>query len=110
VGPLKDSQNVIVAGDEEIANVSNYYFASVFTEEGDGQIPEEEGTKQNAELGSVEITEKKISDKIKKLRRNSAPGPDKIGPGLLQQLQVELAPVLAIIFKKSLDSGSVPED
>ncbi len=46
VGPLKDGQNVIVAGDEEIANILNDYFASVFTEEGYGQIPEEEGRSQ----------------------------------------------------------------
>jgi hypothetical protein len=63
VGLLKDSQNVMVAGDEAIANILNDYFASVFTEEGDGQIPEEEGTKQNTKLGSVEITEKKIIKK-----------------------------------------------
>jgi hypothetical protein len=60
VGLLKDSQNVIVAGDEANANTLNDYFTSVFTEEEDKQIPEEEGTKQNAELGSLEITEKKI--------------------------------------------------
>jgi hypothetical protein len=44
VGRLKDSQNVIVAGDEAIANILNDYLTSVFTEEEDGQIPEEEGT------------------------------------------------------------------
>jgi hypothetical protein len=45
-----------------------------------------------------------------KLRPSSAPGPDKIGPVLLQKLNTELAPILATIYRKSLDTGEVPED
>ncbi len=82
-GPLKDSQNVTVAGEVEMANLLINYFASVFAKEGDGEMPEEEGIKARAELGCSQITENKIIDKIKELRPNSALGPDKSGPGPL---------------------------
>jgi hypothetical protein len=39
-----------------------------------------------------------VKDKINKLRRAAAAGPDGIGPGLL-------APVLALIFNKSFNTG-----
>jgi hypothetical protein len=51
-----------------------------------------------------------VREKIKKLRPSAAPGPDKIGPSLLQHLQNEVAPILTIIYRKSLDTGMVPED
>ena len=39
-----------------------------------------------------------------------APGPDRIKPLLLQKLCLEIAPILQVIFSKSLDEGSLPPD
>ena len=39
-----------------------------------------------------------------------AAGPDKIKPVVLQELREELAPILKIPFKRSLQNGSVPND
>jgi hypothetical protein len=50
-----------------------------------------------------------VKNKIKKLRRAAAAGPDSIGPGLLQELNNELAPILTQIFYKSLSTGVVPK-
>jgi hypothetical protein len=36
--------------------------------------------------------------------------PDGIGPRVLQELQDELAPALAVVFTKSLNEGVVPKD
>jgi hypothetical protein len=63
-----------------------------------------------SKLKESTITEKKIKDKIKKLRPKSAAGPDRIGPGLLQNLIEEVAPALKIIYERSLEEGEVPED
>jgi hypothetical protein len=110
IGPLKNKQGKIASGEEEMAEILNVYFASVFTDEGSGEVPDEEAMDYVTGLSDVEITVEKIEAKIKKLRPSSAPGPDKIGPGLLQQLQTEISPILAIIFKKTLEFGTVPED
>jgi hypothetical protein len=52
----------------------------------------------------------KVAKKIRDLCSTAAPGPDKIGPALLQELNEEVAPILAIIFQKSLVTGDVPAD
>ncbi len=110
VGPLRDSQGNTVTEDEAISEMLNNYFASVFTDEGNGPVPAEDATAWNAQLSDFSISIENVSEKIKKLRPSAAPGPDKIGPGLLQQLRTEVSPILATIFKKSLESGIVPED
>jgi hypothetical protein len=60
-------------------------------------------------LERCEITVEKIKEKIRNLRTNSAAGPDKRGPGLLQNLLEEMAPALQIIFRRSMEE-EVPED
>ena len=52
----------------------------------------------------------KVKKKIKELKTNSAAGPDGISPLLLQKCSDQLAPVLATIYKKSLNKGEVPEE
>ncbi len=51
-----------------------------------------------------------VKEKIMILQSNSAAGPDRIGPSLLQNLLEEVALALKIIFQRSLDEGEVPED
>jgi hypothetical protein len=65
---------------------------------------------KRSDLEDIEICTAKVGIKIKGLRSSAAPGPDKIGPALLKELNQEVAPILAIIFKKSIDTGTVPED
>jgi hypothetical protein len=56
------------------------------------------------------ITEEKIKEKIWTLQQNSAAGPDKIGPGLLQEVLEDVVPALKIITEYTLEDGEVPED
>ena len=44
------------------------------------------------------------------LNPDKAPGPDRIKPLLLQKLCLEIAPILQVIFSRSLDEGSLPPD
>lgn len=47
---------------------------------------------------------------LKELKPHKAAGPDQLKPIVLQRLREVIAPVLQVIFQKSLDSGSVPND
>jgi hypothetical protein len=47
---------------------------------------------------------------LQKLNRNKAVGPDNIRPKILKELAPEIAPILTIIFRKSLETGEVPPD
>ena len=47
---------------------------------------------------------------LQKLNLNKAAGPDNIRPKILKELAPEIAPILTIIFRKSLETGEVPPD
>ena len=51
-----------------------------------------------------------IREKIKGLKTNSASGLDSISAQLLQNAREELLEPLKLIFEKSLDTGTVPQD
>jgi hypothetical protein len=44
-----------------------------------------------------------VERKIWELRTDLASGPDGIGPRVLQEMQDELSPILAAVFRKSLE-------
>ena len=47
---------------------------------------------------------------LKDLNTHKATGPDQLKPIVLQRLQNVIAPVLQVIYQKSLDTGRVPND
>jgi len=108
IGPLKDKNKKIVTEDEDMAVILNEFFSSVFTRE-EGEVPAAEdrgaGSREN-----INITSWKVRKKIRKLRQTSAAGPDEIGPRLLQELENEVVEGLTLIYKRSLNSGTVPTD
>ena len=62
-----------------------------------------------------DIVELRItSDGVQKLLENLNPyksmGPNQIHPRVLKQLATAVAPIVAVIFNKSLHSGEVPEE
>ena len=58
-------------------------------------------------LTDIKITTKKVKEKIRKLRKGAAGGPDKIGTRLLQELTEVISSPLATVMRKTLE---VPDD
>jgi hypothetical protein len=58
----------------------------------------------------IRVTEWEVKKKIRKLRKDTAAGPDEIGPRVLQELENEIAPALVMIFRNSLSTGEIPAD
>jgi hypothetical protein len=79
----------------------------VFTREDTEHIPRA-ADMETSVLEEVNISEKAVKDKIRKLKPESATGPDEIGPKLLQELVNELNLPLVLIFRSSLNTGEVP--
>ncbi len=80
-------------------------------DEGDRPVPVEGDIDCNAQLVDSISSSKKLA------KRSSSGDPMQhqdftryIGPKLLQKLKAEVSPLLAIIFKKSLESGTILED
>ena len=59
-------------------------------------------------MPQIQISVKGIEKLLKSLNPHKAAGPDKFKPIILQTLHAELAPILQVIFQKSLDSGKLP--
>jgi len=110
VGPLKKADGQLAKDDGEMATIFNRYFCSVFTQENTDEIPEPSTAHEGEKIQDILITEKKVKEKIRRLRRGAAGGPDKIGPQLLLELAGEVAKPLAMVMRRSLNEGKVPQD
>ncbi len=109
IGPLKDKNEKVVTEDQEMAEVLNEFFSSVFTRENTTNVPEAE-IMATEEIKTVRITEWEVKKKIRKLGKDAAAGPDEIGLRVLQELENEISAALVIIFRHSLNTGEIPAD
>jgi hypothetical protein len=89
-----------------MAGLLNELFS--FTRE-EGAVPDA-ADMDTDNLENITFTAWKVRKKIQKLRPAAAAGPDEIGPRLLQELEQEVAEGLALINRKSMDSGTVLMD
>lgn len=109
VGPLKEN-GAQVSGNIEMATLLNKCFGEVFMRENLSNIPVVEDLTMDSMLTDVKITVATVRKKINSLRREAAAGPDNIGLVILLELQYELAPLLAHLFRRTLVEGRVPTD
>ena len=101
--------NVTTSSDKEKANISNQYFASVFTKEDalyDKVIPD----RTECKLIDIDINEDMVKKKLLKLKVLQSKGPDGIHPRVLKELASVICIPLAIIFKTSIRSGTLPDE
>jgi hypothetical protein len=109
VGPLKTAAGEVLTEDKEMAEELNRAFSNVFTRE-DVNVPEAKVHPVRSKLLKSFITTQKVKNKIKKLKKTSSAGPDGITNELLQQCSAEISPVLAALYRKSMESGKVLEE
>jgi len=96
-----------------MANILNKQFESVFSK------PSPLSLKQLAKssmsklghppMPPITITVQGVDKLLTGLNPQKAQGPDEILPRLLKELHTEIAPILTIIFQRSLDTGIVPK-
>jgi hypothetical protein len=90
IGPLITREKKMLTEDKDMAEELNTFFASVFTKEDLQTIPEAEEEHVEVAMRPVVVTQHMIRKQIKKLRKEAAPGPDEITPGLLKMLEEEV--------------------
>ncbi|MCG8047766.1 MAG: reverse transcriptase family protein, partial [Candidatus Thiodiazotropha endolucinida] len=73
-----------------------------------GRMPP--GEDQFPVMEELNITINGIVKLLKDLNPYKSPGPDNIGPRVLKELADDVAPLLLLIYRKSLDTGEVPDD
>jgi hypothetical protein len=110
VGPLKNPDGGTITDPEQMAEELNRCFSEVFTREDVNNLPEARQHITRTRLTNTFITAQKVRQKIKNLKPTGAAGPDGISTKLLQNCVDEISPVLAVIYRKSMATGSVPAE
>ena len=110
VGDLKDTNGKLVSDAKLKAGVLNEFFASVFTTEDVNEVPELDDRVQSVGLTDITISTRAVEEKLRGLKVLSSPGPDDLHPRVLKEAHRSLSVPFAYLFRKSLDTGCVPED
>ncbi|MEW8548554.1 MAG: reverse transcriptase family protein [Candidatus Thiodiazotropha sp.] len=95
--------------DSECCQVLSDFFSSVFTKEGDTELPDFQSRTEFVK-NDIVITEEKVFKKLCNLKTDKSQGPDSINPRLLKECRNSLAKPLTVIFQKSIESGILPRD
>ena len=102
--------NCVNDNDMAISFANN--FKSVFTVD-DGHVPQVSFTQSSAEhvpQMDIAVSEEGVLALLNNLNHRKGMGPDNLSPALLKFLAVDIAPILTLIFKHSLNTGGVPLD
>ena len=92
-----------------MANILNKFFTSVFTTER-FPVPEAHVREVAEELTDVQFPSENVDTKLRKLKRDSAGGPDAVSSRVLVETADILCVPLALVFTRSLEEGVVPQD
>ncbi|KAK3102283.1 hypothetical protein FSP39_010205 [Pinctada imbricata] len=104
----------IVCNNPNYTTILNTQFRSVFSEkvviskDSFEKTCNMQGSYPTAE--DIHVTQKGVHKLLTKLGPHKAAGPDEIKPRVLKELADCIAPILTIIFNRSLDRGEVPSD
>merc|ERR1712066_523729 len=102
IGPFKENDEIIV--EKQLLEFFSQF--SEITDEINENIFQNE---EPEDLNDIEITEEEILKAINDLEENSAAGPDGVPAILLKKLKEALAQPLALMLRKSIDEGKIPD-
>ena len=107
ISDIKENGKLITE-DKAKADLLNQQFQSVFIHE--TPMTHTFPLSEHPVLPDINITEEGVYKLLNNLHPAKASGPDNISPQILKELAAEISPILCGIFKKSLESGVVPND
>ena len=109
VGSLK-KDGTTISHPRDKANILNMQFQSVFTRDNPDAQDIPMMSSPFATIDDIQITRAGIKRMLDQLKIHKAPGPDGITPRVMKELSEPVASILTIIFKKSYESGEIPDD
>ena len=99
-----------VADPRDKANLLNNTFYSAFSSPTINSNLPKETCSPYPDMPEIHITTNGVASQLNNLKPYKAAGPDAIRPKVLKELSQSIAPILQIIFTKSLQSNQVPDD
>jgi len=114
VSQLVDVDGCTSTNDTETAEILCNCFKEVFVREDDMKMVEEDDFEytEDGVLDDITpvFTRDKIMDKLLHLKPDKSAGPDGIHPMLMKECAAEISLPLQLIYQKSFDTGSIPQD
>ena len=111
IGPLQDKNKKLQSDPTTMSNILQDQYKTAFSDPDSGEKNQpQQDTTNVPEFKDITFTEEDVIKAINELGINSAPGPDKIPAKLIKECKDQLAPALVILWRRSLDSGLIPED
>ena len=125
ISTLRDSENILHSGNVKKANLLNSQFQSVFsrlfplklgqlcTKQIHNSFQEnipENITPLCSTMPDIKIDLNGVIKLLSNLKPDKAAGPDSIKPVVLKRLKTEIAPVICLLFEKTLQTGQLPSD
>ena len=92
---------------QQKAEMLNAQFSSVFTDEDTENLPQL--NKRYPSLSVLNVSAIGVEKLLLNLKANKAAGPDKLSGKFLKATAHEIAPVLQVIFQRSIDEGTLPQ-
>ena len=109
ISPLKD-KGILHTDSKSKADILSNQFQSVFTNENLTNLPQLPNQNLSPQMPPIHITVRGIEKLLKELKPNKAQCPDNIPARILKEVAFKIAPILTIIFQKSINSGTPPSD
>ena len=111
ISSLKRPDGTSCTDSKEMVEILNSQFSGVFVDENCTDIPvlNNRLPESATPLEGIEFNIQDVMTKLKKLDKNKAPGNDGVHPHVISNLSESMAWPLYLIFKKSLDSGDLPD-
>ena len=106
----EDTNSEKTEDNKEKANILSDYFASVFTNEPLGKLPQMTPIEIHNELKDLFINKDMVLKLLQNLKIDKSPGPDNLHPRLLFEIKESIAEPLNIIFNLSLALKTVPKE
>ena len=109
IGPLRKDQ-VLAEKDEDMVEVLNEQFSSVFTREKLGSLDSDNMIRSSEILENIDIEQGIIRKHILELNVRKATGPDEIHTRVLREGVDSITEALRLIFNRSLRFVEIPQD
>ena len=107
---MEKSDGTLTKSDKEKVEVVSDFFKSVYTIEGDSEVPIFiPNTNKNLDLSHINISKNDVFLSLKSLNTNKSSGPDGVHPRILSELAYELSTPVHKIFVRSLKEGKIPK-
>ena len=107
IGPLYDGSGGVTANSEKMSNLFADQFDSAFSQPRNIEL--DFSNVPPATISDFEFSPLHISEAINEISAHSAAGPDRFPAFFLRECKEELALPLFIIWRRSLDTGEIPD-